>query len=246
MGAEAAQARHRRGIQQRGRLGAAARVREVAALGVEGRAVPRRRQQHVADGDGAQARAVDDRLRRDGILAAGAVTRSCRDGVLAAGPSPGSRLPLNARDDRVQHLLAAALLKTALQIRHERVRVDDARGGRLEHAGLGAHIRLAPADLVAAEELHRHVDRPRELMQPLQLLHLLRVLRDDPLLGAPVRDVRVRRELVQHLLAAQAEFRLQRVGPVVDARVDDFRVAAARLGPHGVVPLDQKRRCPCS
>jgi hypothetical protein len=51
---------------------------------------------------------------------------------------------------------------------------------------------------------------------------LLFVLRDNPFLCVPVWDALFCAEVVHHLFAADAEFRFEGVGSVVDPRVDDL------------------------
>lgn len=51
-----------------------------------------------------------------------------------------------------------------------------------------------------------------------------------------------RAKRIQHLLAADAQLRLERAGAVVDAGVDDLGVAAGRLGARRQVPLEEQRR----
>ncbi|KAF7514619.1 hypothetical protein G7054_g15156 [Neopestalotiopsis clavispora] len=179
--------------------------------------VPLRRRNHVVHLGGAQARAVDQRLGlNDALLAVLAVPH--RD-----PPAPTPRLApaierLNGRHGRVERRHAALLLKQAVQRQHERVRVDDARGGALEDAGAARDLGVLAAALLLVDPARRHA----ELVA-----------------GQGVQRSRAARSssvwATIHLPP-----RLERRGPVVQARVDDLAVARRRLGAHVPVPLQQQ------
>lgn len=87
-------------------------------------------------------------------------------------------------------------------------------------------------DLVLADPL----DPPQRLLLPL-------ILRNDPLARPLEPDAVLFAQLVQQILAADAQLRLEAAGPVVDSRVDDLAVARARFGADGAVALDEERGC---
>src|SRR5699024_4209574 len=108
---------------------------------------------------------------------------------------------------------------------------------------LGAHALPRATHLPVAHPAHRHAQLPAaEALDALQGLALRARLRDDPLARAAVADAVRRAEPVQQLLAAHAQPRLEARGPVVDALVDAFAVARARLRAYAAVPLQQQRR----
>lgn len=80
-------------------------------------------------------------------------------------------------------------------------------------------------------------------LDPPQRLLLLLILRNDPLARPLEADAVRLAQLVQQILAADAQLRLEAAGPVVDARVDYLAVARASLGADGVVALDEERGC---
>lgn len=84
-------------------------VREVGAFGVKGFAAPVWREQHVGYVDGSQTRAVDDRFRRDHVLASRAVLGLRRDGVSLVAVTTVTWFDLG--DHRVQHLVATAFVE---------------------------------------------------------------------------------------------------------------------------------------
>lgn len=63
-----------------------------------------------------------------------------------------------------------------------------------------------------------------------------------PLACIPVRDVVPGTKRIQHLLAADAQVRLEGRGAVVDAGVDDLGVSRRRLGAGLQVSLEEERR----
>lgn len=72
-------------------------------------------------------------------------------------------------------------------------------------------------------------------MHALQRLSLDIVLRNDPFPRVGVPDVVAFAEIIQEVLAADAEGCFEGVGRIVDARVDDLAVAGGRFGPDGGV-----------
>lgn len=235
----------RRVDEHRG-FGPRGRVREVRALGEVGRAVPRGGQEHVTDGAGAQAGAVDERLRRDGRLGACitivVVVVVAHRYPISAAARAAKRL--DRGDGRAKGNVAAAVLEAALQERHQRVAVDDARREALEDAGPGVHVRLAPPGFVRWHEPRRDiVERLRKVVQRQTVGPLLRRLGHDPFLGVAVRDGVLGAERVELLPAADAEPGLERVGAVVEAGVDDLMRSVA-LGLESGLCSCRKMRLP--
>jgi hypothetical protein len=74
-------------------------------------------------------------------------------------------------------------------------------------------------------------------VDPLQGLSLRVVLSNEPLARPAIGDAVLVAELVQQVLSAEAELRLEGVLAVVDAGVDDLAVARAGLRADGGVTL---------
>lgn len=125
---------------------------------------------------------------------------------------------------------------------HDAVGIDYARRGRLEDGAPRADALAVPQDLGRGNPSRRHANRPAVLVQPLQLLVLRVRLRDDPLARPPVADAVRLAEGVEEVSAAEAQPRLERVGAVVDARVDDLAVSGRCFRADGCVALDEERR----
>ena len=85
------------------------------------------------------------------------------------------------------------------------MRVDDAGGGGLEHAGEGAHGGFAGVGGGGGEEVRGDGDGGREGVEVGEGGHLLGVLRHDPFARIAVGDVVARAEIVEHFFAAQAK-----------------------------------------
>lgn len=122
----------------------------------------------------------------------------------------------------------ACVFEVAEERDHEGVTVDDARGGGLKTARLGAHIRLPRRHLVLTQPAHRDAisKRIRAVpIHPLQRLALRGVLRDDPFPRVTMGHVVLGTKVVEHFFATDAEVGFQGGGAVVDAGVDDLGVA---------------------
>lgn len=98
-----------------------------------------------------------------------------------------------------------------------------------------------PLNLVFTDPSHGHTNLLSA--EPLNLLKrgaLLLGLRDDPLARVAEADIVARAELVQQVLAADAQAGLEGRGAVVDARVDDLAVARGGFGADGGVALEEE------
>ena len=129
---------------------------------------------------------------------------------------------LDARHRGVEGHLAAEGLEPPFQVRHQCMRVDDPGRGGFEHAGEGPHRGFAARGFGGGDEVRGDGDGGGKGVHFFELGILFRVLGDDPFFGVAVRDRVLRAERVQHFFAAEAEARFQRVGAVVEARVDDL------------------------
>lgn len=226
-------------VYEAGDFGAGGRVGEVVALCVEELLALRGGHNHVVDGDGAEAGGVDERLGRHGGHVAAGPVRDVDFPARAArgrGSSPGERA--DAHDGGAQGDDAAGILEEALQAEHQAVGVDDARRRALQGAGLGNNALAMLADLLVRHPSHRNANLvDAKSVDPLQGLPLRVVLGDEPLARPAVGDAVPVAELVQQVLAAEAELRLEGVFAVVDAGVDDLAVARAGLCADGGVTL---------
>ena len=128
---------------------------------------------------------------------------------------------------------ATAAFQICLQAQHEGMALDDAGGGR-EHPGVATHGRFQPLDVGLGEPLElADAIHPGLALIVAQHISLRRCRRHDDLAEAAVRHRVALAVFVQQRLAAHAQLRLQRTRRVVDAGVDDLRVAAADFGADG-------------
>jgi hypothetical protein len=75
-----------------------------------------------------------------------------------------------------------------------------------------------------------------------QCLALNVVLRDNPLARAAVGNTSLRTQVIEHILTADTETRLQTCSAIVNTGVDDLAVARARLCTDGRMPLNEHGR----
>lgn len=94
-----------------------------------------------------------------------------------------------------------------------------------------ADVWLEFADLVASQPFERNVASSgfaqtfRPLVQLAQVWHLLFIRREDQFASLSVPDSVSSTPLVQQVASADAQRRLERLGRVVDPRMDDLAVA---------------------
>ncbi|EFW98773.1 l-2-hydroxyglutarate mitochondrial precursor [Grosmannia clavigera kw1407] len=149
---------------------------------------------------------------------------------------------------RAERDRATSLLEAALQRRHQAMTVDDAGRQALEHAGVRPHGRLAALGLGRAHPAERQecgvVVVPAVLsgrgVDALQCGELGGRLGHQPLARAAMRHAVRGTKVVQQPAAADAELRLERVGAVVEAGVDDLAVARGCLRADGGVAFEHE------
>ena len=120
------------------------------------------------------------------------------------------------------------ILKVAMQELHIAVTVEDTRRWTLQNASFSPHIWLSPLTLFFRKEVNWHIDNLTMLMDLPQGFHLLVILRDYPLPALHMRDGVLLAELIEPLLARNAELRFQRAFAVVDACMNDLEMSADR------------------
>lgn len=215
------------------------RVGEVVALGVVQALLPVCRHDHVVDGRRAESGRVDESLGCDARRLPG---RGVLDFNLPAFAAGLSAEGFYTHDGRVEGCHTASFLKQSQETHHESMRVDDTRGWTIKSTCCFNPLAIT-LHLFTAHPPRRNTKLIlAQRMDLLKRLPLSLILRDDPLASAAVADVVLLAELVQQVLAADAQLRLEAGRAVVDARVDDLAVARARLGAHGVVALNQDGR----
>lgn len=121
---------------------------------------------------------------------------------------------------------------TLLHVLHQLVtRHDTSLRAQQRADNLIADVGLEFADLIASEPFEGHVANPgfaealRPLVQLAQVWNLLIISREDQFAGLSVPDSVLSTPLVQQVASADAQRRLERLGRVVDARMDDLAVA---------------------
>lgn len=123
---------------------------------------------------------------------------------------------------------------------------NDASPRAVERADdLLAEVGLEGAGLLAGEPLERdlsdtilpHLVRPIEQFAEVRELGVVR--REDEFAGLAVSELAGLAALVQELAAADAEGGFERVGRVVNARVDHFAVPGRRLLSDLAVPAEE-------
>ena len=210
--------RLRRGIDQAPERRAPAQ-REIIALGVA--RAGHERGIEALDGErdfaGREARAIDERARRDFRR------------LGAAGAHPHSTLPRRGGDERrAKREDGAVILRLALQREHEGVAVED--------AGLGREQR--------ADALQRRLHRARLLRaQEAQPLHAIDaalfgdgcnggklgiVAGDDQLAAFAMRHAMRGAEFIEAATALDAELRLGAAGGIIESAMDHLAVARGR------------------
>jgi hypothetical protein len=107
-------------------------------------------EEQVINRAGTMARAVDHRLGGDARLGAIVVRDSCD---FVSAPDGG----FNARHTCLEDAVPAAVFKVAVQIRHQRVAVDDTRRLALDDASHGSDIGFAGGCFSGADEPGRGV-----------------------------------------------------------------------------------------
>lgn len=245
--AQAAESLLGRWVDERRDLGLRGGVREVVALGVVRLLVLGGRHDEVVDVGGAQAGGIDEGVGGDGAFppptAAAARAGRVPHGEFPAATALAVTQGCDPDDLGPGRKRAALLLKVAQQRHHERVRVHDARRRRLQTPRLGPHRRLPRLHLGLAQPPHGDpAGQPVHAVpvHALERLALLRRLRDDPFARVAVGHAVPAAEVVQQLLAPDAEVGLEGVRAVVDARVDDLAVAGRRLLARGEVSLQEE------
>ena len=112
---------------------------------------------------------------------------------------------------------------------HEGVAVDDPRGRRVQ----GRHALQLRFHGASLRRAHAHdigdAVGVRLLPDRLQVLQLRGIVGDDQLAAAPVRHAALGAEGVKTLPTLDARARLERAFRVIDAGVDDFGIARARV-----------------
>ena len=199
--------------------------REVAALPPV-QAVARGR--HVDPGERGdrvrvETRGVHDPLARQQLRA---VRRPHLEPVKGVAPLDPDELGA-----RLEHRTVAS--RVVEQRVHQAVGAHDPGRGRDEPRHRG-HGRLELLARLGAHELELDAVRFAERAQPLELLRLPRLQRDDQLADPAMRHSRPLAKLVQQVLAAHAQARLERARRVVHPGVDHLAVAARGLA---AVPL---------
>ena len=135
---------------------------------------------------------------------------------------------LGAVQRRARQHHAIVLGDEPRQRAHERLRLEDA-GVRRQQRRRDADVRLAFPDLRGVDQLE-----PLDAVfnplgsQRFERRNLARVMSDDQLSAAPMRDTVRGAELVNQARALDAMLRLQRAGRVVDARMNHLAVVGAR------------------
>ena len=217
MHAEPARLRHRIDQARKRRTSA---ERKIAAARQErrrnvfaGETDQRLRQRH-----GAETCGIDEDWR-------GEPKSVARRRVAALQRHAARRVDFAMRDRRTEGDGAAAILEIALHGEHVAVAVDDAGGGRMECRRAG-DVRLHGHGLLRREML-KIVDAVRvgACENRRELVLLIVVGRDDQFAAAPMFYAALSAELVQRLLARNAQLRLGAARRIIDARMDDLGIA---------------------
>lgn len=219
-----------RRVNQRADARGARCVGEIVSFGVVQLLVLLGRDDEVVNVHAAQSGGIDHGRGGDGACLA---CRGVFDGDLPAGTAWCIRWAMRWEGGEADDVGAwrkdtAGVFEMAEQRDHEGVTVDDARGGGLETARLGADVGLARSHFTFAQPAHRHAVGERLGAVPIHALEGLAlgvVLRDDPFARVAVGYVVGGAKVVEHFFAADAEVGLEGGGAVVDAGVDDLGVA---------------------
>ena len=179
---------------------------------------------------------VHDALARERLDAVGGADL---EPVVAVAPLDRHELGARLQDRAV----APRLVEERV---HEAVRAHDARRRREEARHRGDR-RLEAAALVRGQHLELRSVGAAEGEKPLELDRLGGRRGHDELGDPPVGDPLPLAQLVEQVLAADAQPRLERAGRVVHPRVDDLAVAARGLRPVALAALqdDRLREAPC-